>query len=148
MKVYFHKIKKNDPNGVVLAEGVLHFCATRPTVVQPSEIMKVPVNVVVRVVGNVVLNISTHPKLVERAGTLFPALLTLDKMSPEEPLELAVKNEGRNPLHLMPDQLVGIGYLLPIEQIEPEEFSISVASRESPKSKPQKRNKDVKFEVK
>lgn len=148
MKIYFSKIKDSEPDGVFWSESLLNFGVTHPIVIQPSEIMKVPVNTVIKLQGDVVLSISTHEKLIERVGVLFPPVTTLNSTSSQLPLELAVKNEGRNPLHLMTGQLIAVGYLLPLEKIEPEEFSVSVESKERPKSRPIKRNKDIKFEVK
>lgn len=148
MKVYFSKIKDSDPNGIILVEGVLHFCATKPVVVQPSEIMKVPINSAIRVAGKVVLNIGTHPDLAEKVGEVFPGTVTLNELSIVKPLELAVRNAGRNPINIMPEDSVGIGYLVPIEHIEPEEFSIETVQREKMKSTPPKKNRDIRFEVK
>lgn len=148
MKVFFHKIKDSIPSGVSVGYGTLQFCATQPIVIQPSETMKVPLNVIIKVEGNVVINVSTHKDMAGRVGELFPALTTIDSNSPEKPLELAVRNNGRNPIHLMAGQPVAVGHLYISEEPELEQFSVSVSSQEKPKSRPPKRNRDIKFEVK
>lgn len=148
MKVYFATVKSSDPGGVSFSGGTLQFTVTKPVVIQPSEIMKVPINSVVKVDPGVVLNISTHPDLAVKVGELFPSLVVLDSSSPEVPLELPVRNAGRNPINLMPGNPVAVGHLVPTENIELEEFSIAVATKDRPKSSPPKRNKEIKFEVK
>lgn len=147
MKVLFSKIREADINGVVFEERTLTFEAARPTIVQPSEIMKVPINATIKVQGEVVLNISTHPDLSQKAGELFPGLIAVDENSGELVLELPVRNGGRNPINLRMHDRVAVGHLIPTTKIEPEEYFIDLAPAERPQSTPQKRNDGFKFEV-
>ncbi|MBD3260982.1 MAG: hypothetical protein GF334_04770 [Candidatus Altiarchaeales archaeon] len=151
MKVYFCKAKENEPGGVDVEERTLYFSAIRPQVIQPSEIMRIPVNVVVKVEDeNGILEIKTHPKLSERVGELFPAMICIDKNSPEVPVEIPIRNSGRSPIHLMPRDPIAIGHVLTTEPIEPEDFHYEAPVKKGPlkRSAPQKRNQDVRFEVK
>jgi len=148
MKIMVGKVRENEPAGLVLAEGVLHFIAAKPTVIQPSEIMKVPINAVVRIPGGVLLNISTSEELASKAGELFPALIALDNMSGDVVLELPIRNSGRNQINLQIGDVVARGHLVPIEFPTIEEFTIQIPNADRPKTRPQKKNDGIKFEVK
>ena len=148
MKIYFDELDKNEPSGVQWKGQNVCFVATRPVIVQPSEIMKVPLNLALKIEEGCVLIVGTHPDLYDRVATLFPDYLMFDDSVNEKPLELAVRNSGRNPLHLMIGDLVAIGYLCSTVALEPEPFSISYEKpKVPPKSRPSKKNPNVEFEI-
>lgn len=151
MKIYFCKANDNEPGGVDVEERTIYFSAIQPQVIQPSEIMRVPVNVVIKIADdNGILEIKTHPKLSDRVGELFPAIICIDNKSPEVPVEIPIRNCGRNPIHLMAREPIAIGHLLTTEPIEPEDFHYEPPKKKGPtqRSAPQKRNQNVRFEVK
>lgn len=148
MKIYFGKVKNNNLDGIKVVGKAIHFSATKPTIIQPLEIMRIPINYVIQIGEGAVLNISTHPNLTDKVGEIFPALITIDDASKEKPLELAVRNAGRNPINLMPGDLIGIGHLVSTENINPEEIPVDFQVIDKIKSKPPKKNTEVKFEVK
>lgn len=148
MKIYFNKISEDLPSGVSWEENRVCFSAARPIIVQPSETMKVSTNTIIKVEKGCTLNIGSHPQLVQKAASVFPSLITLDHTSEEAPLEIAIHNSGRNPLNIMPGTPLGVGYVYLTEDIEPEEFSITVIEPKTAKSKPTKKNPDVQFEIK
>ena len=97
MKVYFDKLKKNEPEGVIWKDRNICFVATRPVIIQPTEIMKVSLNLALKIEENCIIVISTHPNLYSKAAEIFPATLVLDPTVKDTPVELAERKIGRNP---------------------------------------------------
>jgi dUTPase len=129
-------------------DNILTFFCERPIVVQPVEIQKVKVAAALQIVKGAVLNISTSKELAERAAEIFPAMIVLDHTFEGE-LLIPVRNNGRNPLHLMGGQVIARGYLIKVQKIEPHRFELlSEADRIKAKTKPQKKNPNFQFEVK
>lgn len=129
-------------------DGVLVFLAAKPTIVQPSEIMKVQTGLSVRVPFGYVLNISTAPALAIKAAELFPGLMAVSASEQEVELELPVRNSGRNALNIMAGQTLAVGHVVKTEEInikdfEPQDWKL-VSNAES---KPQKKNPNIKFEI-
>ena len=148
MKIYFNKLDEKGLDGVVWDKTYVCFAVTRPIIVQPSEIMKVPLNLILGIEKGCTLIINTHPDLADRAAEIFPSSVALNDTTDQRPFELAVRNSGRNPLNLMPGELIGRGHIYPTMEIEPTPFSIELEVPEVPKkSSPSKKNVDVKFEI-
>lgn len=148
MKVYFTKVDETNSAVAEWDNNRVHFQAAKNIIVQPSEIMKVPTNVIIQVEGNAVLNIITHSQISERAGELFPAFKAIDSTSETVPLILPIRNNGRNPLTIFTGQPLATGYVYIAETLEGElkDFSIAL-EKDLPKSRPQKKNPDFKFEL-
>jgi len=143
------QVHREDSTETLLYEnGVLIFLAAKPIIIQPSEIMKVQTGLSVRVPFGYVLNISTAPVLAVKAAELFPGLMAVSASEEEVKLELPVRNSGRNSLNLMARQVIAIGHVLKTEEIEIKDFQPQdwrlVSDKES---KPQKRNPNIKFEI-
>lgn len=138
----------NDTETLLYEDGVLIFLAAKPIIIQSSEIMKVQTGLSVRVPLGYVLNISTAPPLSVKAGELFPGLMAISPSEEEVELNLPVRNSGRNVLNIMAGQTVAIGHVLKTEEViikdfEPRDWKL-VSDGES---KPQKKNPNIKFEI-
>ncbi len=148
MQIDFHNSNKEGLIGAVLVEDKIIFSATRPIIIQSSEIMKVQTDLVIRVENGFVLNISTHPDLAQKGAELFPGLITVDSLARPAPLELPMKNNSRNPLNIMRQDKIAIGYGSEIQKIEIGEFEPELEpSPKNSRSFPQKKNPDINFEV-
>jgi dUTPase len=148
MKLQIYSTNKDQPHGLRLEEDRLILTASRPSIIQPSEIMKVQTDSFVRVPVGYTLNISTAPELAERAGEIFPGLIVVDSYYGTKSLEVPVRNGGRNPLNLMPGQVVAIGYVTGVSPIEVEEFLPDLGnSKSAKKTGPSRKNPDFKFEI-
>jgi hypothetical protein len=127
----------------------LTFFSSRPAIIQPSEIMKVHTDLQVEVPEGFVLSLSSAPELASRAGEIFPGHLVLTATDGRHPLELSVRNGGRSPLNIMPEQVIAVGTLLQAQPFEPEFEELENALPAGrPKSAPQKKNPDIQFELK
>jgi dUTPase len=148
MKVGFGQVKGTE-NSVTNEGGYLIIGCAQPIIIQPSEIQKVQTNVVFQIEKGDILQIVTDPSLSKKAGEIFPACIVLDHTEKLEPLEIPVRNNGRNPIHLMRGEFVAKAYGLKIEQIISFPLDLEIEKKkELEKSKPAKLNKDIKFEVK
>lgn len=147
MKLEFANLNKEGFRGVVMTDNGLNLRCIRPTVIQPSEILKVQTETALKVPEGYVLNISTHPDLYEKAGELFPALVALDSSHLGEVI-LPIRNSGRNPLHLMPGDHIAQGHVVKIERADYQEMDwYEPARKPLPQTGPQKRD-PFRFEVK
>jgi len=110
--------------------------------------MKVQTDLLVRVPKGYILTLSTAPELYVKVGELFPASLTIGEHSGDHSLELPVRNCGRDPLNIMPGNPIVVGFLLKTIKPGLSSFNSTVlAERNKPKSKPPKKNSDIKFEI-
>lgn len=148
MQIDFHNVNKEGIIGATLVDGKIIFSAVRPIVIQSSEIMKVQTDLVIRVEKGFVLNISTHPDLAQKGAELFPGLITVDSSANSKPLEFPVKNNGRSALNLMRQGIIAVGYSSKVQKIEIGEFQpeLEPSSKDS-RSTPQRKNPNIKFEV-
>ena len=142
-------LTKEGPNlGFTLSTE--HDCVTfnciKHVTVQPSEIQRVEIGIACEIPLGYVLQISTYPKLADQASEVFPALTVIDSTHQGE-LFLAVRNQGRNPLNLMPNTPIAIGRIVKTEQLHIEGFEYVTPKPEARQSRPQKRN-PFNFEVK
>lgn len=147
MKLSFANLNKDGLSGATVEGSALIFQCVKPMIIQPTEIQKVHVGVELRIPEGFVFNISTHPRLIDRAGEVFPALLTLDSTHVGE-VVIPVRNNGRNTLNLIAGTSLARGYLSHVEelellQIEPE----TVVAEPLPRTQPQRKN-PFTFEVK
>lgn len=128
--------------------GALVFLASKPIIVQPSEIMKVITGVSIRVPTGYVINISTAADLAARAAELFPGLIAVSPSEEEIELSFPVRNNGRNPLSIMKGQIVAVGYVVKTEEVNLTISEPQNGKQVSPaESKPQKKNPNIKFEI-
>jgi len=140
-------LTKEGPKGVTISPDLdyVTFHCIKHVTVQPSEIQRVELGIACEVPFGYVLQINTYPKLAEQAAELFPALIVLDSTYTDE-LFLAVRNQGRNPLNLMPGTAVAIGRIVKIETLNIEGFDYETLKPKPLQSKPQKKN-PFSFEV-
>lgn len=147
MKLELANLNKEGYKGAVVSDNVLTLQCIRPTIIQPSEILKIQTEIVLQVPQGYILNISTHPDLYEKAGELFPALVVLDSLHLGE-VVLLIRNSGRNPLNLMPGDFIAQGHVTQMEEIDCQELEWHGPARKSlPQTGPQKRD-PFHFEVK
>lgn len=145
MKLGFNILDKN--HKVAVNDDSLTFACLMPIVIQSTEIQKVRMGIGLQIHKGCVLSISTHSALIDRAAEVFPALISLDHTHGGE-LFIPVRNNGRNPLNLLPGQPVANGHLSKIQKIETHEFELDTKPEKSKsKTKPQKKNPNIQFEV-
>ena len=148
MELGIRNLKEKEPFGVGLEEKSLNFICTEPLIIQPLEIQKMKAQVILDIPDGYVLYINSSSFLVNKAGELFPSIVVLDNNSPKEPLFIDIRNNGRNPLHLMVSNHVAVGRLVKIENITPVNLEVEYPENQLPKkSRPQKKN-NFQFEVK
>jgi dUTPase len=128
-------------------DGIFILTANKGAEVQSGEIKKISTGVVLRAEVGYVLQLSTHPTSAEKAVQLFPASMTLTSNSPEEYLMLAIQNVGRNTFIVRPGDIIAQGFAIPIEKVEEELYVVEPAGKKTRRTKPQKNNSDIKFEV-
>lgn len=147
MKIFYHNAAK--PGVLESRDGVISLLCSQPTVIQPGEIKKVQTGLTLKITEGYAFTLYTAPLLWQKAAEIFPAVLVLDHSAPETPLEIPVRNSGRSQLNLLTGQTLALGILVKVENVELEEFTPSPTTDPADKvSRPQKRNTDVRFEIK
>ncbi len=144
MKLEVAKLNKEGSSGLNVENNILEFSCIKPIIVQPSEIQKIQLACILNIPKGYILNISTSSVLYEKAGEIFPALLTLDH-SYNDKVVIPVRNSGRNPLNLMPGMVIAKGYFSKLEKVQTAEMQ-AVEISKPVKSKPQRKN-PISFEV-
>jgi hypothetical protein len=149
VKVQYYKIDKNAPGSLVADEDRLTFIVPEPTVVQPLEIIRIPLGIVLHLTSkSATLTLHTHPELSQKACELFPSVLVMDHLFPEKELELYVRNSGRNQVNLMQNEKIAVGYVTEIQEFEIEDFAPDFVTQPTlPRTKPQKKG-SFNFEIK
>lgn len=141
-------LTKEGPKGVTVSPNLDYIVlnSIKHVTVQSSEIQRVEIGVACEVPFGYVLQITTYPKLAEQASEVFPALKVVDSTHRGE-LILAVRNQGRNPINLMPGTPIAIARIIKAELVNVESFDYEVEKPEPLQSRPQKKN-PFSFEVK
>ena len=152
MKLELYKDNPTSATTTVVEGNRITFGASQPLVIQPGEIMSVQTEMFVRIEDGFVLNISTCREISQRAGELFPGLITIDSEDEILPIQLPIKNSGRSTLHIMPGDRIAVGYVTRAHPIEAGEFvPLSKPGEDTSKrlkTVPQKKNsRSVKFEI-
>ena len=131
----------------IIENDIVLFLCSVPSIIQPAEIQRVQTGITVKIERGYVLNIYTSSELTNRAGEIFPATIILDYTSTGE-LRLPVRNNGRNPLHIMVGDKIARGYVIEIQKIIPYEFEPDTEpDKPLPRTKPQKKNTPFQFEI-
>jgi dUTPase len=146
MKMSFANLNKDGLHGATVDGNTLFFQCVKPLIIQPAEIQKVHVGIELRIPEGFVLNVSTHPKLADKAGEVFPALTAVDHTHVGE-VVIPVRNNGRNPLSLMVGMVFARGHLVRVEELEFTEEAPTVVPTDLPRTQPQRKN-PFNFEVK
>jgi len=145
VKVDFYQTNKDADPVIEAAGNRLLFYAPRPTIIQPSETIKISMGLGLKINANHVLIINTADELSADACELFPSTKIIDG---QEEVILAVRNKGRNQVNIMTGKLIAVGYLLSIKKIELNKSEPTESPKQQPhKTKPQKKN-NFEFEVK
>ena len=132
----------------VIEDNIFTFSCAKPIIVQPSEIKKVQTGITLQVEPGFVLNIVSAPSIYEHAAEVFPGPYVLDSSVPKKSLEIPIRNHGRNPLHLMIGSVIARGYLTKIAEISIKEIGpVESKKRTMERTRPSKKNTDIKFEV-
>ncbi len=126
--------------------GLLVLHSTGPAVLQPGEIKKIKIGLAITVEAGCVLQIISWPELHEKGICVFPGPLVIDSSHSGE-LFIPLQNNGRGQVNLLPGQIVARGMVVKTEEIEIVEMEAS-SSPKSEKTRPAKKNSDIKFEIK
>jgi dUTPase len=125
--------------------NILTFFSALPIIVQPSEIKKVKTGLSVEVEEGYIIQILTCPELYEKGVSVFPGPLVTNQ---EKELFIPLQNSGRNPLNLLPGDIIARAIVTKLEETEITEVAPEVEPKRSNKgSRPQKKNTDFKFEI-
>lgn len=147
MKLSYHRTAQSDVPMYGDSEDILSFTCTQPVVIQPGEIKKVPTGLTLQIQPGSLLVIYTAPFLWQQGSEVFPAALVLDQTAQVSPLEIPIRNSSRNQLNIHPGQIIAFGIGQIIERLSLEEFQPATAPVETKSSRPQKKNPDIKFEI-
>lgn len=146
MNVGYHH-RKGSP--VEMENNIFTFSCSKPEVIQSSEIKKIQTDITLEVAQGYVLTIFTASNLFEQAAEVFPGPYVLDSNTPKKILEIPVRNHARNPLHLMEGTVIARGYLTQVAEVVIREIEPMGEGRQKMKrTVPQKKNSNIKFEVK
>ncbi len=145
MNIGFHN-KKGIP--LKVEDNIFTFECAKPMVIQPSEIKRVQTDITLEIEPGYVLTIFTESGLYEKAAEVFPGPYILDSSAPKKILEIPVRNAAGSPLHLMEGQVIAKGYLTQVAKVQIKEIEPQAARTPMKRTQPQKKNTDIKFEVK
>ncbi len=133
---------------LTVTDNIFVFTSSKGVEVQPGEIKKIPTGVILRIEEGYTLTLTTHPNLVVKVGQLFPAVSIVTAADPEDYLFLSVHNLGRNPFRIMSGDVIARGVVTPIEPVNKESYTPETSARAGvPRSRPQRRNSEIEFEV-
>ncbi len=130
-----------------MENGLLIFHSAGPAVLQPGEIKKIKTGLSVAVEGACVLQIISWPGLYEKGVCVFPGPLVIHSSDFEE-LFIPLQNNGRGQVNLLPGDLIARGIVVKTERAEIVEITSPPPTPKSPKTRPSKKNADIKFEIK
>lgn len=141
----------NDKHGYPpkLEDNIFTFVCAKPMIIQSKEIKRVPTDITLEIEPGYILTIFTETGMSEKAAEVFPGPHVLDDSTPKKVLEIPIQNHGGSPLHLMEGQIIAKGYLTQVAEVQIKEIEPVQDGRQKMKrTTPQKKNTDVKFEVK
>ncbi len=146
MNVGFHNKKGTPPE---IEDNIFTFSCAKPVIIQSSEIKRVLTDVTLEIDPGFVLTIVSASNIYEKAAEIFPGPFVLDHKTPKKVLEIPIRNHAGAPLHLMEGEIIGRGYLTQIAEVQIKEIEpIETGRQKMKRSQPQKKNTDIKFEVK
>jgi dUTPase len=137
MNVGFHSKKGIPPK---VEDNIFIFECAKPMVVQTD--------VTLEIEPGYILTIFTETGLAEKAAEVFPGPYVLDSTTPKKLLEIPVQNHAGGPLHLMEGQVIAKGYLTQVAEVQIKEIEPKAERAPMKRTQPQKKNTDIKFEVK
>ena len=145
MNVGFHSKKGTPPK---VEDDIFSFSCAKPMIIQSSEIKRIQTDVTLEIEPGYVLTIFTEAGLYEKAAEVFPGPYVLDSTTTKQILEIPVRNSAGSPLHLMEGQVIAKGYLTQVAKVEIKEIEPKAERTQMKRTQPQKKNTDIKFEVK
>jgi dUTPase len=145
MNVGFHSKKGIPPK---VEDNIFIFECAKPMVVQSKEIKRIQTDVTLEIEPGYILTIFTETGLAEKAAEVFPGPYVLDSTTPKKLLEIPVQNHAGGPLHLMEGQVIAKGYLTQVAEVQIKEIEPKAERAPMKRTQPQKKNTDIKFEVK
>jgi dUTPase len=145
MNVGFHSKKGNPPR---VEDNIFIFECAKPIIIQSKEIKRVPTDLTLEIEPGYVLTIFTETGLSEKAAEVFPGPYVLDSTTPKKLLEIPVYNHAGSPLHVMEGQVIAKGYLTQVSEVQITEIEPQAERTPMKRTQPQKKNTDIKFEVK
>jgi dUTPase len=141
----------NDKHGYPpkLEDNIFTFVCAKPMIIQSKEIKRVLTDVTLEIEPGFILTVFTEAGISEKAAQVFPGPYVLDSSTPKKVLEIPVQNLAGSPLHLMEGQIIAKGYLTQVAEVQIKEIEPVQGGRQKmERTTPQKKNTDVKFEVK
>lgn len=145
MNVGFHNNKGTPPK---VEDNIFTFECAKPIVIQSKEIKRVQTDLTFEIAPGYVLTIFTESGLFEKAAEVFPGPYILDSTTSKKLLEIPIYNHAGSPLHLMEGQVVAKGYLTQVAEVKIKEIEPKAERTPMKRTQPQKKNTDIKFEVK
>lgn len=145
MNVGFHSKKGTPPK---VEDNIFTFECAKPSVIQSKEIKRVQTDITLEIEPGFILTIFTETGIAEKAGQVFPGPYILDSTSPKKILEIPIQNLAGSPLHLMEGQIIAKGYLTQVSEVQIREIEPNQERQPMKRTQPQKKNTDIKFEVK
>ena len=132
-----------------IEDNIFTFKCAKAMIIQSSEIKRISTNITLEIDPGFVLTIFTESGLYEKAAGVFPGSLVLDSSVPKKVLEIPIQNHSRSPLHLMEGQIIAKGYLTQVAEVRIKEIEpVETGRKPMKRTLPQKRNTNIKFEVK
>lgn len=125
------------------------FKAPEYLTIQPDEIVKIPLNVVLAVGEGEQLIITTSQSLVAKQAQVFPGTMVLTPEDGPVKLSISVYNLGRTPLIMNEGFILAIGTLLPLKPLKVETLELQEDKREQPsKSRSKQRPRgNISFKI-
>ncbi len=130
-----------------MENGLLVFHSAGPAVLQPGEIKRIKTGLAIAVEEGCVLQIISWAGLHEKGICVFPGPLVIDSSHSAE-LFIPLQNNGRGQVNLLPGDIVARGVGVKTEQIEITELTAPPSPPKASKTRPSKKNADIKFEIK
>jgi dUTPase len=145
MNVGFYSNKGTAPK---VEDNIFTFECAKPVVIQSKEIKRVQTDLTLEIEPGYILTIFTESGLFEKAAEVFPGPYVLDSTTPKKLLEIPVYNHAGSPLHVMEGQVIAKGYLTQVAKVQIKEIEPQAVRTPMTRTQPQKKNTDIKFEVK
>lgn len=121
-------------------------CSTS-TILQPSEIKKVKVNLLMEIEEGYVLSFFPSTFLVNQNISLFPSPFIIDSTYTGE-VSLPLHNCGNNQVNLNRGHILAYGYLSKVAKVKITEHEFTEKTFVKTPSRSKRKDKDISFEVK
>lgn len=148
VKIEFGKSSGGANSSITFSETKAVIAVSKPVIIQPSEIIAIRTKTIVKIPEDYYLSIVTSPGLIQKFGELLPSSIIINSEQ-DYPLEMGIRNNHKDPIQLMVNEVIGIGYLNKIQKIEAQELTISDEELEQLRrnTRPQRKNPNFHFDL-